>query len=43
MTKCPEDGTENEIKEKSVTRFPKNLALIKVIENKKESLEFKDN
>ena len=39
---CPEDGEENEMQNDKVTCFPKNLALVRMIESKKNNLSFKD-
>ena len=40
---CPEDGEMITLKDNSVTNFPKNIALLKIIESKSNNLSFKDS
>lgn len=40
---CPEDGEMVTLKDNSLNNFPKNMALLKIIESKNTNLSFKDS
>ena len=40
---CPEDGEMVTMKDNSMSSFPKNMALLKIIESKSANLSFKDS
>lgn len=40
---CPEDGEMVTLKDSSMSSFPKNIALLKIIESKSNSMSFKDS
>lgn len=39
---CPEDGEMVTLKNNNVSNIPKNIALLKIIESKKNNSSFKD-
>jgi hypothetical protein len=39
---CPEDGDVTDLRDGAVSSIPKNIALLKVIDAKRNNLSFKD-